>query len=65
MAGIKAALMKTAKKVYLLADASKLGQKSFARFAQIDQIHTLITNRHAPQAVIARIRDKGVNAELV
>ena len=65
MAGIKAALMKTAKKVYLLADASKLGQKSFARFAQIDQIHTLITNRLAPQAVIARIREKGVNVELV
>ena len=65
MAGVKSALVASARKTYLLADATKLGQKSFAQFARPEQIYTLITDRHASPAMIARIREKGVNVEMV
>ena len=57
-------LVQSARKVYLLADASKLNHKSFARFARLDQIHTLITDRQAPSAAVAQNRERGVSVEL-
>ena len=65
MAGIKTALVQSAKEVYLLAYATKLNQKSFAQFARLEQIGTLITDRQAPASVVSLIREKGVNVELV
>ena len=63
MASIKSALIQSATQVILLADSTKLRQQSFARFATMDQVHTLITDAQAPAAMLAKIRDKGVHIE--
>ena len=65
MSVIKSVLVRSADEVILLVDSSKLGQKSFCRFAELEQVHRLITDTQAPPELIARIRDKGVIVEQV
>lgn len=47
VANIKTALVRSADRVILLADASKLGRSSFVTFAGLDAIDTIITSRDA------------------
>ena len=53
-ADVKRAMIAAASYVYLLCDHSKFGKKSFVRFADLSQIHTLVTNHledHEAQAL--------------
>ncbi|MDD5707232.1 MAG: DeoR/GlpR family DNA-binding transcription regulator [Kiritimatiellae bacterium] len=45
----KRQMISMARRVILLCDSSKMGKVYFARFAETAQIHTLITDRIAPQ----------------
>ena len=65
MASIKSTLIKAADKVILLADSTKLNRKSFVRFADIEQIHTLITDKYAEPEFVAKLLEKGVRVEQV
>jgi len=65
MASIKSTLFRTADKVILLADSTKLNRKSFVRFADIEQVHTLITDKYADPEFIAKLLEKGVRVEQV
>ena len=65
MAGIKSVLIHSANQIILLADSTKLKQKSFAQFARIEDVHTLITDTLAPASLIEKIREKGVEVEQV
>jgi len=65
MASIKSTLINTADKVILLADSTKLSRKSFVRFANLEQVHTLITDKYADPEIVARILEKGVRVEQV
>ncbi len=65
MASVKSTLIHAADKVILLADSTKLGRKSFVRFAGLDQVHTLITDKYASSEIISSIRDRGVQVEQV
>ena len=65
MAAIKSVLTESADEVILLVDSSKLGRKSFCRFADLEKVDLLITDTQAPPALIDRIRERGVCVELV
>ncbi len=65
MAGIKSTLIKSAERVILLADSTKLNRKSFVRFADLEQVHTLITDKYADPDLISQIIDLGVRVEQV
>ena len=65
MASIKSTLIASAERVILLADSTKLKRKSFVRFADLEQIHTLITDKYADPELIAQIIDRGVRVEQV
>ncbi len=58
-AAAKRAMMAAAEKVVLLCDQSKLGRVSFAQFATLDQIDTLVTDG-LPDDWAARLEDTGV-----
>lgn len=49
----KKAMIAIARKVILLCDSSKLGKESFARFAELEDIDTLITERIAVEDRLA------------
>jgi DeoR family transcriptional regulator of aga operon len=53
-------LVRTADRVIVLADGSKVGKRAFSRIAGIDEIDTLITDGSADPAELDRLRIAGV-----
>ena len=60
-AEIKSAMMESSERTILIADSTKLGKTAFARVAELDAVHTLITDEAAPKRVLAEIRERGVS----
>lgn len=54
--GIKRQMIDSSTEVIVLADTSKLGVESLARITSLKQIHKLVTNQGASQAVLRRIQ---------
>jgi DeoR family transcriptional regulator, aga operon transcriptional repressor len=54
------ALIERARRVVVVADASKLGIVAFAQICPLERIHELITDGSAPAARVAELRDAGV-----
>lgn len=59
-AELKRAMVGTARRVVLLADASKVGHDHFLRFAHLEQIDTLITDTGLGDADQRRFEDHGL-----
>ena len=55
-AAIKKTIIENAQKTYVLLDASKIGQVSFAKVARIDKV-ALITN-HSESVLLKKIKEK-------
>jgi len=45
----------------IVADGSKLGHRAFARICAVDEIDTVITDREAPEALLAGFTERGIN----
>lgn len=60
MANIKRTLIQNSRKTVLLADSSKIGCASLARFATMDQIHALVTDNGADPAFLSAVEALGV-----
>ena len=56
----KERVMTHASQVILLADSSKIGKVSFARFGDLDRVDVLITNRGAPEGELKELRNRGI-----
>lgn len=63
-AAINAMMVAQASTVVVVADASKLGRRSFARICGIDQIHLLITDTGADPVAVAAFRAAGIRVIL-
>lgn len=61
----KAAFIARAQRVVALIDARKWGQVATATFATLDQVHTVITDKAAPAALVGVVGAAGVEVELV
>ncbi|MCP3974506.1 MAG: DeoR/GlpR transcriptional regulator [bacterium] len=59
-AAVKARMVKAAHQVVVVAEGSKLGQISVARFAQMTDIDVIITGPSAPSELVAQIADLGI-----
>jgi DeoR family transcriptional regulator of aga operon len=58
-------LMRTAARVVVLADASKVGKRAFSRIAEITEIATLITDAAADPGELDRLRAAGIDVTTV
>lgn len=63
-AAVKAAMVAAARRVIALADASKLGNDQFLRFAAIDDVDTLITDAGADPDQVAALEAAGLSVVL-
>lgn len=59
-AAVKRAMVAAGDKVVLLADHTKIGQEQFARFAEINDIDTFVTDRGAAPTDIAALKEAGI-----
>lgn len=57
---VKRAMIRAAKKVYLLADSSKIGRTSFAALGALSDIDVLVTDRGIDSASKARFEEIGI-----
>ena len=58
-------MVANARHVVVLADSSKLGLPGAARYARLEQIAELITDRDADRALVGQLRKRGVRVTLV
>lgn len=56
----KALVVSRARQVILLADSTKLGKVAFVKFASLEDVDTVVTDRRAPAAELARLRKRSV-----
>jgi DeoR family transcriptional regulator of aga operon len=59
------ALMDRARRVVLVADASKLGRVAFARICPLSAVHELVTDRDADPRELRALREAGLEATVV
>ncbi len=59
-ADIKRPLVAMCREAVAVLDATKWGRAGVASFADVSQIHTIITDAHAPAELVAAARDVGV-----
>jgi DeoR family transcriptional regulator, fructose operon transcriptional repressor len=63
-AAVKRALVRTGRRVVLLADHSKVGEEHFVRFADLDDLDLLITDPGLPADRMAELTDAGLEVVL-
>ncbi len=54
-------IIENAKHVVVLADHSKFNKVAFYRIVNVDQVHTVITDRKVPPEEIDKLRARGVH----
>jgi DeoR family transcriptional regulator of aga operon len=59
------AMITRAQRVVVVADGSKLGRRTLARIADVGEVHEVITDSSADEAVVAALRDAGVGVTVV
>lgn len=59
-AGVKRAMVATAERVVVLADASKIGRNSLVSVVGLDRVHALVTDAAAPQDALEEIGQMGL-----
>lgn len=64
-AATKAKMIKTAKKVILISDHSKVGKVAFARFAELKEIHKCIIDDGVPDRMVKEMTKLGMDVQIV
>ncbi len=64
-AEVKRAMIAAAKRVIVVADSSKIGAVAAAHVAPISVVHQLITDDHADEAEVERLRQRGIDVRTV
>ncbi len=63
-ARVKRAEVEAARRIVVVADATKLGRVAFARICPLDQVDVLVTDRSAPSDLITAIEEAGVEVRV-
>lgn len=63
IAEIKRKIISISDQVILLADSSKQGQESFASFAQLEEVNTLITDMETEEPFVLELQALGVDVQ--
>jgi DeoR family transcriptional regulator of aga operon len=64
-AGMKRRMVEAAERTIVVADGSKVGRVTLARVCGIEDVDALITDHTADQTVLATLRERGVEVEVV
>ncbi|MFW5707316.1 MAG: DeoR/GlpR family DNA-binding transcription regulator [Bacteroidota bacterium] len=64
-ASLNQVMINAATKVIVVADSTKFGRKGFGRICGLERVDTIITDEDAPQPLISRCREKGVEVLIV
>lgn len=64
-AAVKQTMIKNAKEIILVADASKLQKIAFAFVASLNAIHHLVTNEEPPEELMGVLKESGVIVHVV
>jgi DeoR/GlpR family transcriptional regulator of sugar metabolism len=64
-AQMKRACISSSRRRVALADGTKLGLYTFAKFASIDDIDLLITDASAPENIVRALRNEGLEVQVV
>ncbi|MDB5052218.1 MAG: hypothetical protein JWM44_268 [Bacilli bacterium] len=62
---VKKAMIRSAAKTVMLLDSSKMGNRSFATVAQLDEVSVLVTDRGVPEHVRHACEEAGVELHVV
>ncbi|MCX6621392.1 MAG: DeoR/GlpR family DNA-binding transcription regulator [Acidobacteria bacterium] len=57
---LKSLMLRISTKVTVVADGSKFGRRSLCRISAIDRIDRLVTDSHAPEAMVEELRHRGI-----
>lgn len=61
---VKRAMIASARKVFLVADASKFGRSAFAKVGELGDVHALICDEMPPEPLLQKLRDHGITVHL-
>lgn len=64
-AALNAEMIRIARQVVVVADASKFARRNISLIARVEQLHMLITDQAAPAAAVEELRRRGVEVRLV
>jgi DeoR/GlpR family transcriptional regulator of sugar metabolism len=64
-ADVKRPLVGMCRQVVAVVDATKWGRLGLASFASLKDVHTIITDSHAPAEEVAQVRSMGIEVLLV
>jgi DeoR family transcriptional regulator of aga operon/DeoR family fructose operon transcriptional repressor len=64
-AEVKRPLVRMCRQVIAVVDATKWGRLGLASFASLEEVHTIVTDSHAPADQVAAVRDAGIEVVLV
>lgn len=64
-AEMKRPLVAMCRQVIAVVDATKWGRLGLASFASLEEVHTIVTDSHAPAGLVAEVRGAGVEVVLV
>lgn len=62
---LKRAMVHAAKQVIAIVDHTKWGRVAFASFASIDELDMIITDAEAPEDMLTKVRERGIDVMLV
>jgi DeoR family transcriptional regulator of aga operon len=65
VARVAALMARRARRVVVVADADKLGRSAGTRFARIEEMDELVTDRRADGLLVATMRRRGLKVRLV
>jgi DeoR/GlpR family transcriptional regulator of sugar metabolism len=57
---IQRAMLKSAQKIIFCLDHTKFGRQSVSPLCGLDMVDTIVTDSHAPQDLVASLRERGV-----
>jgi len=64
-AKLNSLMIRVSRQVTVVADSSKLGQRSLSVISRVENVHRVITDTKAPPDVLAALRARGVEVLLV
>lgn len=64
-ASLNRAMIKSSKKVVVLADSSKFGKRGFSKICDLSEVDEVITDMEISQVIVKRIREIGVDVKVV
>lgn len=64
-AQLNARMIAISRQVVVVADSSKFARRNISLIARVEQVHRLITDRHAPAEAVEQLRERGVEVQLV